>query len=77
MTDLAEMIEALYHHIPAVAVPASEAARMLSVKREVVYQLHHDGILNGFRVRKGRELRFLVEEIREVARQMSANRENA
>jgi hypothetical protein len=60
-----------------VAVGAVEAARMLSVRREKVYQLHHEGTLNGFRPTPNSDLRFLVSEIREVARQMSEERRGA
>lgn len=58
-------------------VSARDAARILGVKRDVVYELHHDKRLNGFRPRPNAHLRFLVSEVRALASTMSSQRENA
>jgi len=60
-----------------IAVAASEVARLLSIKRDQVYKLHHAGILNGFRVHPKSHLKFLVSEVREVAKRMSDERRDA
>lgn len=59
-----------------VAVPASVVAKMLTVNRAQVYQMHHEGILNGFRPLPNGHLKFLVSEVREVAARLSAGRAN-
>lgn len=84
--ELAAAIRAFGHHeatgiyaagVEPIAVPAAEVARMLSIKREQVYKLHHAGILNGFRVHPKSHLKFLVSEVREVAKRMSDERRDA
>lgn len=60
-----------------IAVPASVAARLLSVDRTEIYRMHHSGELNGFRPYPKAHLKFLVSEIREVAQKMSYERRDA
>jgi hypothetical protein len=60
-----------------IAIPAAEVARLLSVKRDVVYQLHHEGVLNGFRPHPKSHLKFLLSEVRALAATMSAERRDA
>ena len=60
-----------------IAVAASEVARLLSIQRDEVYQMHHAGTLNGFRPYPKSHLKFLVSEVREVAAQMADERRDA
>jgi hypothetical protein len=59
-----------------IAVNAATVARMLSVKPIRVYQLHKMGVLNGFRPHPKSHMKFLVSEVRQVAKQMSDERRN-
>ena len=60
-----------------IAIPAAEVARLLSVKRDQVYRLHHAGTLNGFRVHPKSRLKFLLSEVREVVEKMKDERRDA
>jgi hypothetical protein len=63
--------------VEPIAIPASEVARMLSIKRDEVYTMHHAGVLNGFRPYPRSHLQFLVSEVRELAQKMSEERRDA
>lgn len=80
VADLAQTVgtrRAIVGATEAVAVSAAEAAAILRTKPHVVYQFHKDGTLNGFRYKEGSDLRFLVSEVRDLARVMSVTRRNA
>jgi hypothetical protein len=68
--------QAIASALEPVAVPAAVVAKMLSIHRAQVYELHHAGAINGFRPTPKANMKFLVEEIRELARRMSEAREN-
>ena len=63
--------------IETIAVSAAQVARLLNVDRKTVYEMHHAGELNGFRPRPNSHLKFLLSEVREVARKKSEKREGA
>ena len=71
--DVARILQLLEpgHAAAPIAVSAAEVARLLSIKRDVVYQLHRDGTLNGFRPYPTSYLKFLLAEARAVAQRMS------
>lgn len=85
--DLAKMIEALQADVKAMrqmiatsdklAVSATRVAKMMSIKRDTVYELHRAGILDGFRVTPRGDLLFSVERVRELVRKWCDERQNA
>lgn len=93
VSELAGMIAALHEEVSSIrgllaaarksepveviAVGAKDAAKMLSVVRARVYQMHHAGVLNGFRPYPNAELKFLVAEVKAVAEKLSDERRDA
>lgn len=73
---LEEKPERVYAFEP-MTVSASEAAKILGVKRDVIYDYHRDGTLNGFRPTPNAHLKFLASDVRALALQMAAERRNA
>ncbi len=63
--------------LETIAVSAAEVARLLNVDRKTVYEMHYAEDLNGFRPRPNSHLKFLLSEVREVARKKSEKREGA
>ena len=58
-----------------IAISAAKVAKLLDVNRKTIYEMHHAGELHGFRLTPNAHLRFLVSEVREVARKKSEKRE--
>lgn len=65
------------HSGDPIAVSAAEVARLLSIKRDRVYQLHREGALNGFRPHPTAHLKFLLAEVRAMAQRMSDERRHS